>query len=240
MATTAPQSHQVRGACGAPRRGRPARGRRAPGRRPSPLSWSPIQPPKVWVATGRTGARGRSRRRGPAGSQDGRHQDVLERVEEGLQRPEAGQALGEVAHAGREAGAEEEPGDAEPVEEAPEDQPVAPLEVGVRARPLLRAEGRQVGVGGRLRGRIAPPPRGRRRRRPEGLAPSRATASPGESEQDEPREDRPRDQLLIVALLSSLRTLYAAAATVSRAGLLFASGIRRRRGIDASAPGRQP
>ena len=96
-----------------------------------------------------------------------RDQHPEQRVDQRLQPWPPRDAPADVAHAPRKAGAEQDRGDADAVEEAPELQPVAAFEVRVRQLALL---GRQ---------QIRDRPRSRDRRRTSGLAaPRRASAAP--------------------------------------------------------------
>jgi hypothetical protein len=89
----------------------------------------------------------------------GRQKEILRPVGERLEGVETREALGEVAHPARQAGCEKPQVDRDQEQEVPELQPVAPLEVGIRAGTALAGDRGQVRVrgrvgieGGRLRG----------------------------------------------------------------------------------------
>ena len=89
--------------------------------------------------------------------EDRRHDDVLCPVEKCLHRSAFRPPLRPVAHLRRPSEREQQPRDPDSVEESPEMQPVPALEVGVRARLLLRRHLRQIGPRRRHRVHLLPP-----------------------------------------------------------------------------------
>ena len=78
---------------------------------------------------------------------EGRDDQEFDPDDEGLQRTEAGEAHGEIAHAGRPAEMQQQPVGEQGHQEIPEDEPVATFEVGVAASASGGGNLREVGVG---------------------------------------------------------------------------------------------
>ncbi len=83
-----------------------------------------------------------------------RNDQILHDVDHGLERLPTAEPLRDGAHTSGEAGTEQQPGDAEGVEEPPELQPIAAFEISVRAHLLLGRQSVQVStrLGGDVEG----------------------------------------------------------------------------------------